>query len=219
MVDYITKESTILFSDYYNKSIDENLINSFNKIIFCDYELNNDLFEKYSNNDLDNLRYIYSKFNQKIKIPENITMITFGHSFDQPLELPINLTHLTFGSNFDQYLKLSPNITHLTFGDDFNKPLELSEKITHLTFGFSFNQKVDFPFGIKYLKLCNDKAHNLDYLPVGIEILELPGHDFYSSLYNLPNSLLVIKICVNYTGSLKCIHTNTKVEYYENYEY
>jgi len=43
---------------------------------------------------------------------------------------------------------------------------------TYLTFGWSFNQKVDFSFGIKYLKLSNDKVHNLDYLHVGIEVLE-----------------------------------------------
>jgi len=41
------------------------------------------------------------------------------------------------------------------------------------------------------------------------------GRHFDSLLDNLPNSLLVIKLYKNYNGSLKCIHPNTKVEYYK----
>ena len=47
MKDYITKESTIKFSPNYNKSIDYYLLRSYNKIIFSDYELSDNLFDNY----------------------------------------------------------------------------------------------------------------------------------------------------------------------------
>jgi len=55
----------------------------------------------------------------------------------------------------------------------YNKKVEILDNLTHLTFGNEFNQKVVLAFVISYLKVENDKSHNLDYLPEGIEELVL----------------------------------------------
>jgi len=96
----------------------------------------------------------------------------------------------------------------------FNQKVELPENLTHLTFGCDFNQKVELPFSIKYLNVENDKAHNLDYLPEGIEELELGIYFNNDTLCNLPNSLKIIKLYHSYRGNLKCLPKNTKIEYY-----
>ena len=97
----------------------------------------------------------------------------------------------------------------------YNKKVEILDNLTHLTFGNEFNKKVVLAFVISYLKVENDKSHNLDYLPEGIEELEL-GIDFNDdTLSNLPNSLKIIKLYHSYGGNLKCLPKNTKIEYYE----
>jgi len=42
------------------------------------------------------------------------------------------------------------------------------------------------------------------------------GINFDSSLDNLPNSLLIIRLYRKYKGFLKCIQPNTKIEYLNN---
>jgi hypothetical protein len=116
MNDFIIKDDTIIFSPYFNELIDHNLMTPYNKIIFSDYELSDNLFEKYLNNDFNDLKYICSRFNQKIQLHENLTHLTFGLCFNQEVKLPDNLTHLTFGLCFNQEVKLPDNLTHLTFG-------------------------------------------------------------------------------------------------------
>jgi len=69
MLNYITNEDTIIFSPYYNEPIDINLLSQYNKIIFSDYELNEELFEKYKNFNHRG-KYIYSRFNRKVELPE-----------------------------------------------------------------------------------------------------------------------------------------------------
>jgi hypothetical protein len=215
MVDYITNKDTIIFSPYYNETIAKGLLEKYNNVIFSDYELNEDLFDAYENLDFKGLKLIYSGFNKKVELPPNLTHLTFGWYFDIKVELPSNLTHLTFGDEFTQKVELPPNLTHLTFGWNFNQKVELPENLTHLTFGDCFNQKVDLPLNLKYLKLENDKAHNLDYLPEGIEELVL-GYSFNdNTLCNLPNSLKVIKLSKEYNGNLKCLPSNTKIECYK----
>ena len=88
MVDYITYLDTIIFSPRFNKSINLDLLSSYNKIIFSNYELTDDLFLKYSNNNLKDLKYISSKFNQLLELPKNLIHITFGRNFNQPIQLP-----------------------------------------------------------------------------------------------------------------------------------
>jgi hypothetical protein len=121
MEDYITKEDTIVFSPYFNEPINNDLLTSYNKIIFSNYELNESLFEKYLNDDFNGLIRIFSKFNQEVKLPDNLTHLTFGSCFNQEVKLPDNLTHLTFGYYFNQEVKLPDNLTHLTFGYYFNQ--------------------------------------------------------------------------------------------------
>ena len=137
MSNYITNEDTIIFSPHYNESIDINLLSQYNKIIFSDYKLSEELFEKYENFYLNILYINYHSF-------QEVECITyFGCKFNQKVELPKNLTHLTFGCDFNQKVKFPKNLTHLTFGNRFNQEVELPENLTHLTFGNHFNQKVE----------------------------------------------------------------------------
>jgi hypothetical protein len=250
MIDYITNKDTIIFSPYYDELIDTTLLSQYNKIIFSNYELNDNLFDAYENLDFKNLKFSASKFNQKVELhpkgcsknstkgccsccpknltfglyfnqkvdlPKNLTHLTFGFCFNQKVDLPENLTHLTFGWDFNQEVELPKNLTHLTFDvySKFNQEVELPKNLTHLTFGQNFNQKVELPTNLTHLKLFNDKAHNLDYLPEGIEELELGKYFNDDTLCNLPNSLKVIKLYKNCKCNLKCLPTNTKIKYYE----
>ena len=61
-MDYITKDNIIIFSPYYNKKLDNELLTKFNQIIFSDYDLNENLFEAYNNKNFNNLNYIGSYF-------------------------------------------------------------------------------------------------------------------------------------------------------------
>ena len=74
---YLTKGDTIIYDPSFNDELDNKLLNNYEKIIFCNYYLNNNLFEKYENDDLEDLEYIYSKFNQSVdNLPSTITHLT-----------------------------------------------------------------------------------------------------------------------------------------------
>ena len=112
MTYFVTKESTIILSSYYCKSISNDLLLIYNKIIFSNYDLSDYLFFDYSNNDLKNLN----------------NLIFFGSNFNEHIELPKNITHLTFCYSFNKSIVLPEKITHLTFGNNFNQPVVLHEK-------------------------------------------------------------------------------------------
>jgi len=127
MLNYITNEDTIIFMPHYDKPIDINLLSQYNKIIFSDCTLSEELFEKYENFYL-NLPYINYHSFQEVKV-----ITYFGCKFDQEVELPKNITHLTFGAYFNQEVELPENLTHLTFGNHFNQKVE-SRKFNRFNF-------------------------------------------------------------------------------------
>ena len=49
---FIVKDDTIIFAPEFNKSLDLELINKYKNLIFSNYTLDDDLFDKYKNNDL-----------------------------------------------------------------------------------------------------------------------------------------------------------------------
>ena len=63
-MEYITKEDTIIFTNEYNDALDTDLISKYKKLIFSNYELNYDLFERYENSKFEGLTHLRSKFNQ-----------------------------------------------------------------------------------------------------------------------------------------------------------
>ena len=115
MVEYITKDETIIFSPYFNKLLNGELLINYKKIIFSDYELTYQLFDRYENNNFSSLNYISSKFNQSL-----------GNSLNNL----VNLTHLTLGNNFNQSL-----------GNSLDNLINLTH-LTHLTFNWCFNQQL-----------------------------------------------------------------------------
>ena len=151
MTDYITKDSIIIFSPYFNGELDIEFLSNYKQIIFSNYELNDELFDAYANNEFKNLKYIGSKYDLQIVFPQKLiytcicSYLTLGHKFNHEINLPENLTHLTFGFHFNQSVNLPKNITHLTFGGNFNQPVNLPENLTYLTFGSYFNQPVNLP--------------------------------------------------------------------------
>jgi len=220
MLDYITKEDTIIFSPKFNKIINDKLLLNYKKVIFSDYELTYILFDNYEKFDYENSGYEWcwdkSQFNQKINLPLNLTYITFGLSFNQKIELPQNLTHLTFGEWFNQEVDLPPNLTHLTFGRYFNQKVDLPPNLTHLTFGRYFNQKVNLSSNLTHLTFgyhFNQKVNlpiNLIHLTFGMDFnqkVDIPLNLKYLCLYclklsmidYLPDSLEELKLgtCLN----------------------
>jgi len=193
-MNYITNDNTIIFSPSFNRKLKSKLLNNnYKKIIFADYDLNNDLFEKYKNNDFNDLRYFGSQFNQSINnLPSGITHLTFSYYFNQSVN---NLHPKGCSKNStDGCCSCCPSsITHLTFGYKFNQSVDnLHPKgcsknstigccsccpslITHLT--FDYYSKFD---------------QSLNNLPIFTEFIKLPKN-YNNKIYNIPKSLKVIK--------------------------
>ena len=81
MVNYITKDTIIIFNPNFNDKLDIEFLSNYKQIIFSNYELNDELFNVYANNDFHNLNYIDSKFNQFIVLHENFTHGNFWFIF------------------------------------------------------------------------------------------------------------------------------------------
>jgi hypothetical protein len=116
-MNYITNGDTIIFAPSFNNELDCVLLKDYIKIIFSNYNLSSDLFEKYENNNLQDLIHIGSHFNQSVdNLPSTITHLTFGYysNFNQPVDnLPSSITYLYFGyqSSFNQSLNNLPRFT------------------------------------------------------------------------------------------------------------
>ncbi len=122
--------------------------------------------------------YKINNYEDTIKIPNNITHITFGDYFNDNMIIPTLVTHLSFGYNFSKKIKMSNsithiffrhnfnqeinlndnslcNLTHLIFGDNFNKYFVVPESVIFLKFGYDFNQKIIIPNKVTHLFLGN----------------------------------------------------------------
>ena len=202
-MNYITKGDTIIFGPSFNDELDYQLLTNYQRIIFSNNELNNNLFDAYENNDI-NLFYKNSCFNQSISnLPSSITHLTFGGDFNQSVDnLPSSIQNLTFGFWFNLPVDLLPSsITHLTFGDKFNQPVNtLPPLITHLTFGSCFNHLIDaLPSGITHLTLgwYSIFDHTLNNLPPNLKFIQLPGK-YQNKILTIPPKLQVIKCSFKY---------------------
>jgi hypothetical protein len=193
--DYWICENRFIFKYKFNEKLDKyyDLIKLYDTLIFSNYtDVNiciktNNFYDKEYHNI-----YFFSRFNQKIILPENLTHITFSYHFNQELILPYTLTQLTFGESFNQVVELPESLTHLTFGFYFNRVVKLPESLTHLTFGYDFNQKVNIPLKLKYLRLDCNNLCLIENLPNNLEELVL-GKYFNLELNNLPNSVHIIR--------------------------
>ena len=77
-MDYITKDRTIIFNPYFNNEIKTELLLDFDKVIFSNYELNDNLFEAYELNNFNELNIASSSiFNLPINLPTNIIHFNF----------------------------------------------------------------------------------------------------------------------------------------------
>ena len=63
MNNWIVSNDTIIFHWKFNADLDIDLISNYTKLIFSDYELSNELFEHYANNDFCDLEYKGNRFN------------------------------------------------------------------------------------------------------------------------------------------------------------
>ena len=202
-MEYIIKEDTIIFSNKYNNALDIYLISKYKKLIFSDYELNDNLFERYEDSKLKDLSSLKSKFNQSVSnLPLNLTHLTFGVNFNQDVSnLPPNLTHLTFGDCFNKEVNNLPiNLTHLIFGYYFNQVVNnLPLNLSHLTFGCDFNQDIsNLPPNINYLTFGYCFNQEVNCLPPNLTHLTFSWH-FNKKVDNLPGNLthLTFGTCFN----------------------
>lgn len=154
--DYWIVNNKLIFKYNFNSLINVciDLISKYDELIFSNYndmimclETNNDHSSKYYEN------YKKSKFNKKIKLPENLLNVNFGYSFNQKVDLPSNLLNLTFGDDFNQKVDLPQNLQSLTFGWNFNQKVTLPKKLLKLTFSYNFNQLIELPDNLLSLTL------------------------------------------------------------------
>jgi hypothetical protein len=193
--DYWIIEEQFIFKPHFDSSIDvyKNIISQYNKLIFSNYT-DVDICIK-TNNNFDSIffnKYLGSKFNQKIDLPQNLTYINFGNNFNQKVDLP-------------------PNLVHINFGDCFNQQVDLPQNLVHINFGYDFNQKINLPLDIIYLNINSNNKNLIDYLPDSIEELVL-GFNFNLELNDLPQSIKkIIFYSYNYFYELNCLPSN--IEY------
>ncbi len=171
--------TSIVYSDKFNKSIDDLEHTSFTKL------------------------YFGTNFNYTVNcLPKTLTHLKFGDDFNQSIEsIPDGITNLTLGYKFNQSIeKLPKSIKKLTINAGyFSRSVDnLPNTITYLTLGHYFNSQIDnLPNSITHLKLGKRFNHPIDNLPNGITHLEfLSGNDKYDCpssftqpLNNLPNSI------------------------------
>ena len=177
MVDYIARDDIIIFSPNYNKPLEPSLLSKFNKIIFTDYILKDDLFERYENNKLYDLCRICSIFNQDVSnLPSELNRLIFGYRFDRDVfNLPSKLTHLTFGYHFNKDISNLPNsLEELELGCCFNLELDnLPNSIKKLVFHkyeTSFNKELNcLPNSIEHLELPKEYNKKITIIPANLK--------------------------------------------------
>ena len=54
----ITNEDTIIFYLEFNKPLESKLLSNYKKIIFSDYELNDNIFDAYENNNFNGIKLL-----------------------------------------------------------------------------------------------------------------------------------------------------------------
>ena len=182
-MDYITKDDSIIFSHLFNKELDSELLKNYKKIIFSDYELNETLFDRYENK---NLNYIGSHFNQPLSNSldnlTNLQQLTLGYNFNQRLDIPFNIRILTLDCNNQYMIDYLPN------------------SIEELNLGLNFNLKLnDLPSSIKKISFDVNSQYNLDLncLPYFTEIIKL--NEYYNKpIKNIPYGLKKLICSSNY---------------------
>ena len=189
----ITIDLEIKFKNSFNKNLDKNYI---------------ELFEKYHG-----IIFGFS-FNHMIneKIPTNIIFLHFGHNFNQPINNMIyynsdidsntdsKMKEIIFGSHFNQSVdNLPPNIKKITFGDNFNCEVKnLPSSIEFIKFGYMFNKSVEYlPCGLIYIEFGNNFNHKICDLPTTIEEIKL-GSNFEQEITLIPHKLKKIILFSNY---------------------
>lgn len=65
-MEYITKDHIIIFAPYNNYNLDKELLNAYNKIIFSDFYLIENIIECYEQNNFISLLFKGSNFNKKV---------------------------------------------------------------------------------------------------------------------------------------------------------
>lgn len=224
--EYIISDGKIIFSDNFNKSL-----NDYTKFMF-------------------NVSTIYLglKYNQELsRIPPNIKQIVFGKKFNKNLDdLPDTLESIIFVSNSEyyyplnqlnnnikeiilpdnydtkikkfpyylSYLKLGknyiyeidefpPNLKYLDIGESYEYPLtNLPNELETLVIGGKFNLQINYPVGLKYFTISDNClfSYPLDILPPTLVYLHIDS--YYLPIEKLPDSLLCISFGDNYDGQI-----------------
>src|SRR3989338_6154296 len=180
--DYWIYENKVIFKPNFKDKLDDyiDIISKYNELIFSNYDDYNIIFKtnnKYYNEYREN--YEPSQFNQQIKIPQNVTHLTFGGHFNQQVIIPENITHLTFGHNFNQQI-IIPNNKYLKINCNNIDIIEnLPNSVEEIEFGEYFNLELqNLPNSIKKISFYYDSKYDkeLNCLPEFVEYLKLNMH-------------------------------------------
>ena len=222
-MNWITNDDTIIFGPEFNKKLDIELISGFTKLIFSNHELNEKLFEHYTNNDFMGLEIKKNRFNKDVSfLPYSLTHLTFGHCFNRDVYvLHQGITHLTFGEWFDKDVSVLPlTLTHLTFGYYFNQDVsKLPHSLILIKFGHVFNQSVSkLPPSLTYLTFGYSFNQDISNLPLTLTYLTF-GYSFNQDVSNLPPTLTYLTFGDKFNQNVSKLPqnlTNLSFGYYFN---
>ena len=148
--------------------------------------------------------YLARNHNNAKNLPKDLIVenLYVHSSYTKPIFFhpSTQIQNIYWGNLFDKKLFSSNTTIHVkkhSFGTEFNQPIEpilSNPSLTELEFGENFNQElVNIPSWIRKIVISKKKQgqynKSLDYLPNGIEYLEVNSLDYSFGLDNLPNSI------------------------------
>jgi len=129
--------------------------------------------------------------------------------------LPEGVEELMLGFHFDKKIDNLPStIRRIHIGQNFSKPINyLPDGVKRIKFFHlgEFNHPLDFlPSGLEYLELPNGFNHPLNNLPCSLKYLKI-GNKFNYDLNSLPDSIEKLVLPSNYKKEIKRFPKNLKM--------
>lgn len=191
---YIGKKNIIYILPNFNSTIDPNLLEKYNILIFANFT---GLAHIIGKNNYIYENQLESKFNKPIDLPNSLESITFGLEFNQPVKLPNSLKILIFGEYFNCMLELPDSliVLDMELTMRFNYPIKLNDSLKILFFSGGFNQQISFPENLEILSFGYNFNQNI-LLPEKLKKLII--HESFSKYIDLPNTLNYLKINISH---------------------
>ncbi|EFA79307.1 hypothetical protein PPL_07725 [Heterostelium album PN500] len=172
-----------------------------------DYTTTSALYKLITNSNVTTLRHVQSL---SMKLPDNLTCISFDIHFNEPLTagfLPASLKILKLGPSFNQVFGIG----------------QLPNTLEELELNYRYNQPIQpgaLPPSLKILKLNHLFKHELEVgsLPPKLEVLHYSGHDIVIKETGvLPNTLYTLTNApVSWIAAIRLLPNIKGLKFYQN---